>query len=177
MRLSFAAALAFATLGCSMFADRAPGYAGHAMDSAANRATDTAIDTATDKARRAAEGGSSENRPNPGEKVTRKLDDDDVLIKQGGDYLVGKALGSQVLVVRTGQKVDAAGQEVVPVKRASKGDLKVGRDAFFTTARGDVRRASWTPGAVTDDGTLGDGTVAVGPEAGLLWEGQVAVKR
>ncbi len=162
--------------GCSMFMDRAPGYAGHAMDSAAYRATDMAVDAAAQKAQRAAEGG-SDSRASPEEKVTRKLDDDDVLLKQGGDYLVGKKLGSQVLIVRTGQKVEAAGQEVIPVKRASKRDLKVGKDVYFTTAKGDVRRASWTPGPVTDDGTLGEGTVSVGPESGLLWEGQVAVPR
>lgn len=79
------------------------------MDSAAYRATGMAVDAAAQKAQRAAEGG-SDSAASPEEKVTRKLDDDDVLIQQGGDYLIGKSLGSQVLIVRTGQKVDATAQ-------------------------------------------------------------------
>ena len=177
MKKSLLLISAFAFSGCAMFLDRAPNYAGNAMDSTANRGTDVALDSAENKARSSGESAPHEEAMHSTDKVTRKVDDDDVLVKQGSDFVVGKAMGAQILIVKTGSKVDAAGAEVIQIRPAKKGDLKVGTDVYFTTARGDVRRAGWTMGAVTDNAALGDGKVAVGPEAELLWDGQVAVKR
>jgi hypothetical protein len=174
----FVVAALLALPGCHLFLERAPDYAVNAMDSTADRTTNVVLDKAEDAARNPSQGEERDDTEEAtGEKVTRTLDNDDVLLKQGNDYLVGKLIGKQVLLVRTGQKVDAAGQEVIPVRRAKKGDLKVGQDAWFTTAKGDVRRAAWATGAVTDDASLGDGTVGIGPETGILWESQVAVRR
>jgi hypothetical protein len=61
--------------------------------------------------------------------------------------------------------VSTAGRERWPAVLAGACGLPLGR------------RSSWTPVPVTGDGTLGEGTVPVGPESGLLWDGQVAVPR
>ncbi|MFN7132441.1 MAG: hypothetical protein ACK4N5_10175 [Myxococcales bacterium] len=175
MRFVLSAALTFALGGCAMLAERAPDYAANAMDQTAYRATGAALDTAESGVRNAGSGSSDEgSQP---EKITRKVDDDDVLVNQDGTYMVGKRLGSHILLVSTGQKIPAEGAEVIAVRRAKKGDLKIGSDVYFTTSRGDVRRAHWMSGAVTDDARVGKGFVAAGSETDLEWDGQVVVKK
>jgi hypothetical protein len=172
-RLLLACALALP--GCALFLERAPDYAANAMDDAAGRTTSAALDRAESSARGERSGDAEEG--SAAEKVTRKLDGDDVLVKTGNDFEVGKAIGGQVLIVKTGQKIDPAGREIIPVRPAKKGDLTVGAEVFFTPAKGDVRRAAWSPGTITDTASAGEGTIGVGPESDIEWDGQVAVKR
>lgn len=177
MRLLLISALAVSLTGCSIIKERAPDYAVNALDQTAYRATNVALDGAESSVRNAGSSSSSDDRADESQKVTRKLDNDDVLVKQGDDYLVGKRVGDMVLLVASGKKISPEGVEVINVRRAKKSDLKIGNDVFFTSSRGDVRRGTWSFGAVTDDAQLGDGFVAAGSETELLWDGQVAVRR
>ena len=178
----YAAALTFA--GCASLAtsmengatNAAGDVAGHAVSNAGDRATDAAVDSATRPADRQAEAQPAAAHP-----AATRLESDDVLVLDGDTYAVGKVLGTPasggaatVLLIADGRKL--TGAQVVRLRAASKTELKLGADVFYSQDD-DVRRGRWAKGAVTDTGKLSSGHIDVGSARDLELAGQVGVAR
>jgi hypothetical protein len=182
-KLVLAAALTFAgcaSLGTSMengATNAAGDVAGHAVSTAGDRATDAAVDSATHPATQRSEAKEAAVHP----AATSRLEADDVLVLDGETYAVGKVLGTPapggaatVLLIADGRKVTAT--PVVHLRAASKTELKLGVDVFYSQDD-DVRRGRWAKGAITDIAGASSGHVDVGSARDLDLAGQVRVAR
>jgi hypothetical protein len=148
--------------------DATGSVAGNAVSNAGNRATDTAINKAASSAESKPQSSAPAPTAAPAGRVA--LESDDVLVKDGETYVVGKVLSNDgagsfnVLVIADGRKLLT--HDVLKVRTLSKTEAKLGADVYYSQDD-NVRKGRWAKGSVTDTKKLGQNRLDVGAAADL----------